>query len=271
MVDRTRGVTGICRVASLPVIDSYAPHFGEEPPLTGSRGSGTIFFSSCNLTCAYCQNYEVSQLGSGREISTDELSSIMLLLQKKGCHNINFVTPTHQIAQIVESLPKAIEGGLEIPLVYNSGGYDSPETIKLLEGIFDIYLPDIKYGDDWPAMSLSFAPGYFELSRLAVREMHRQVGELEITPAGIATRGLMVRHLVLPGSIAGTLEIMKFISEELSPNTYVNIMDQYRPCHKAGGNPDFPELSRPITREEFEEAVAFAREAGLKRIAGIEE
>ncbi len=265
-VDRTAGELGVCKVGANAVVSSAQPHFGEEPPLTGYFGSGTIFLAYCNLKCVFCQNYDISHLGHGEEVSAEELASMMLSLQRRGCHNINFVTPTHQAAQILEALPRAIESGLEVPLVYNTGGYDSLETIRLLEDVFDIYMPDIKYGDDANARRYSAAPDYVERCFESVREMHRQVGELVCDNRGIAKRGLMVRHLVLPGSIAGTERVMNFIADSLSKETYVNIMDQYRPCYKAA---DYEAIGRAITDDEFEEAVSAARQAGLKRLAGI--
>ncbi|MEE9613367.1 MAG: radical SAM protein [Thermodesulfobacteriota bacterium] len=263
------GELGVCGVGSLPMVSSCQPHFGEEPPLVGSAGSGTIFMTRCNLKCVFCQNYDISHLGQGAYVSTDELARMMLGLQNQGCHNINFVTPTHQAAQIVASLPRAVEMGLDLPLVYNTGGYDSVETIKLLDGIFDIYMPDIKYGDDGPAGALSAAPDYVEVSRGAVSEMHRQVGELVIDERGIAERGLIIRHLVLPGGLAGTKEVMRFIAEELSTESYVNVMDQYRPCYKAAESVDYPDMGRAVTGAEFDEAVGMAKAEGLTRLAGV--
>lgn len=265
-VDRIKGEYGVCRVGSFPMVSSYNPHFGEERPLVGSHGSGTIFLTSCNLRCIFCQNWEISHLMQGGEISVKELSLMMLHLQRLGCHNINFVTPTHQVPQIIASLPYAIEKGLNIPLVYNSGGYEMVETIRLLDGIFDIYMPDFKYGDNTVAMRLSKAPDYVEIAKAAIREMHRQVGDLVMDERGIAQRGLLIRHLVLPEGLAGTREVMRFIATELSKNTYVNIMDQYRPCYKAS---DFPPMDRRISREEFDEAVRIAQEEGLARLDGI--
>ncbi len=265
-VDRTRGDLGLCLTGPLPVVSSANPHFGEEPPLVGRFGSGTIFLTNCNLKCVFCQNYDISHLGAGEEISTDDLAQLMTGLQRQGCHNINFVTPTHQAAQIVEALPRAIENGLSVPLVYNCGGYESLETIKLLDSIFNIYMPDIKYGDNAVAERLSTAPDYAELVKAALREMHVQVGDLALDESGIALSGLIIRHLVLPRGLAGTAKVMKFIAEEISPDSYVNIMDQYRPCYKAQ---EHEEISRPITKEEFNEAVKIAQDAGLNRLAGI--
>lgn len=264
-VDRVNGARGVCNAAKLPFIASVMPHFGEEPPLVGHGGSGAIFMAGCNLKCVFCQNSDISHGCDGEEISSDELSAIMVNLQRKGCHNINFVTPTHQIAQIVESLPKAIENGLDVPLVYNCGGYEEANIIKLLEGIFDIYMPDIKYSDPTIALNLSLAPDYVKCVQSSVKEMHRQVGDLVIDKNGIAQKGLIVRHLVLPEGLAGTTEVMRFIAKEISADTYVNIMDQYRPCFKAFMD---ERITREITRQEYEDALAIAREEGLRNIEG---
>lgn len=263
-VNRTAGEKGFCKIGSLPVVSSAQPHFGEEAPLVGRYGSGTIFLTGCNLRCVFCQNYDISQLYSGEEVSLDDLSGMMIGLQRLGCHNINFVTPTHQTAQIVAALPKAVEMGLEIPLVYNCGGYESVETLALLDGVFDIYMPDIKYSDNSIAEKYSKAPGYFDIVKAAVLEMHRQTGDLVIDKNGVAQRGLIIRHLVLPEGLAGTKEVVRFIAEEVSKDSYVNIMDQYRPCFKAA---EFKGLNRRITSDEFEEALKFAVEAGLRRIS----
>jgi len=254
---------GFCRVLDKPIVSSYGPHFGEEQPLVGYGGSGTIFFTYCNMACVYCQNWEISHLGEGEEVSPEELARMMLALQARGCHNINFVTPTHQIAFIVEALVLAVEKGLRLPLVYNCGGYEKVETLKLLEGIVDIYMPDFKYWDEKIALKLSKAPKYPEVARAALKEMHRQVGDLLLDDEFIAYRGLLVRHLVLPGRLAGTKEILRFIAEEISPHTYVNIMDQYYPCGDAW---KYPPLDRRLTREEYEEALQWAREVGLTRL-----
>ncbi|MBW7956652.1 MAG: radical SAM protein [Deltaproteobacteria bacterium] len=262
---RLEGKAGVCRTGSFPRVSAAISHFGEEPPLVGSYGSGTIFLSYCNLKCVFCQNHEISRSGDGREVTPEGLASMMLRLQREGCHNINFVTPTHQAPQIAESLPLAIENGLDVPLVYNSGGYDSLETLKLLEGIFDIYMPDIKYGSDRSGLELSGIHGYFSKAREAVREMHRQVGNLETGPDNIARRGLIVRHLVLPDGLAGTEEVMRFLAEDISTDTYVNIMDQYRPVYRAFED---PRLSRRATVVELEQAIETARKKGLSRIEG---
>jgi len=267
-VNRVEGKKGVCKAGYLPMVSSFTPHFGEESPLVGRGGSGTIFLSYCNLKCLFCQNFDISHLGHGSEVSFDELSGMMVTLQQMGCHNINFVTPTHQIAQIVKSLPKAIERGLSVPLVYNCGGYESSETIKLLDGIFDIYMPDIKYGDNETAKKYSSPKDYWDRVREAVKEMHCQAGDLKVDKNGIAERGLIIRHLILPEGLAGTQKVMRFIAGEISKNSYVNIMDQYRPCFKAS---EHPPLDRRITAEEFEEATRVAREEGLWRFSGITE
>jgi putative pyruvate formate lyase activating enzyme len=263
-VDRTAGEAGFCRTGSMPVVSSWNAHFGEEAPLVGSGGSGTIFFTNCNLGCIYCQNYTISHLGQGEEISFDELAGIMLSLQKRGCHNINLVTPTHQVPMILRALKSAIAGGLNIPIVYNCGGYESVDTLRLLEGIVDIYMPDIKYAGSEIAKKYSYAEDYPSVVKAAVREMHRQVGDLVIDESGIAVKGLIVRHLVLPGNLAGTEEVVRFLAEEISPDTYTNIMAQYHPCFKAC---EHPPLDRRPTLQEYMSALDSARKAGLKRLA----
>lgn len=263
-VNRADGELGFCRTGRLAKVSSAGPHYGEEPPLVGYHGSGTIFFAGCNLACVFCQNYEISQLDMGVEVTAERLAGIMMHLQLTGCHNVNLVTPTHVVPQILEALVIASEMGLSIPLVYNSGGYDSVDTLRLLDGIVDIYMPDAKYGSDEMAVRYSSAPGYVEVMKAAIREMHRQVGDLVIEN-GIAVRGLLVRHLVLPNNLAGTEEVVRFISE-LSKNTYINIMDQYRPEYRADR---YAELSRRITLSEYREALRLARAAGLSR--GLED
>jgi putative pyruvate formate lyase activating enzyme len=265
-VDRTSGQKGFCRTGDRPYVASWGPHFGEERPLVGRFGSGTIFFSFCNLGCIYCQNWTISHLGEGREISFDRLAQIMIELQQMGCHNINLVTPTHQMPMILHSIAIASELGLNVPIVYNCGGYESLEAIKILEDIVDIYMPDFKYSDPSMALKYSKAKDYPSVAKAVIKEMHRQVGDLIIDERGIAQRGLLVRHLVLPEGIAGTKEVVRFIAEEISKNTYINIMDQYYPCYKAFENPP---LDRRITTKEYAEAINFAIEAGLKRIDGV--
>jgi len=259
-VDRTAGERGFCRSGMELCVSSSFPHFGEESPLRGSRGSGTIFLAGCNLRCIYCQNWELSHLGEGERMGEEELARVMLYLQHLGCHNINFVTPTHFAPQLARAVKLAAAQGLRIPIVWNCGGYESVEVLKLLEGIVDIYMPDVKYGDELSAKRYSAAPNYFDVAKAAVEEMHRQVGELRIED-GLAVRGLLIRHLVLPNRLAGSRKVLEFIAA-LSRDHYVNIMDQYHPCYRAF---DYPELSRRITREEYDEVVELARGLGLHR------
>lgn len=261
-VNRLKDELGFCSGERHARIYSYAPHFGEEPPLVGIHGSGTIFFSGCNLACVFCQNYEISQLHQGTKVRAEGLAAVMIRLQDLGCHNINFVTPTHYVPQILEALTLAKEEGLNVPLVYNSGGYDSVETLRLLDGVFDIYMPDMKYGSDEMALEYSNAPEYTRYSKAAILEMHRQVGDLEIDADGVAVRGLLVRHLVLPGGAAGTAEVVRFLSQEVSRNTYLNVMAQYRPEYRACV---YSELDRSITAGEYKQAVRMAADAGLTR------
>lgn len=253
---------GDCRTGTRAVVASYGPHHGEESPLRGRRGSGTIFFAWCNLNCQFCQNYDISQLGRGDEVEPEELASMMLTLQAQGCHNVNLVSPTHVAAPILAALLIAAEAGLRLPLVWNSGGYDSLAALALLDGVVDIYMPDIKYVDEEIAHRYSKVRDYPAVNQAAVREMHRQVGDLTLDEDGVALRGLLVRHLVLPKGLAGTGEIAAFLAQEVSRDTYINVMDQYRPCYKAAG---LPPLDRPITRAEYERALQQAREAGLHR------
>jgi putative pyruvate formate lyase activating enzyme len=262
-VDRLAGDTGKCRTSRDAMVSSYGPHFGEESPLVGKYGSGTIFFTSCNLSCVFCQNYPISHLAEGQKVSKDELAYIMLSLQARGCHNINLVSPTHVVPQILEALELGVESGLHLPLVYNSGGYDSVETLRILDGIVDIYMPDMKYDDAGIARELSGIEDYPEVNKAAIKEMHRQTGDLDINQEGVARRGILVRHLVLPHRLAGTKGIVDFLSEEISCNTYVNIMGQYRPCYKAL---EIPGLGRGISSAESQEALSLARQAGLSRL-----
>jgi putative pyruvate formate lyase activating enzyme len=262
-INRLADEMGKCHTGKLVVVSSYGPHFGEEAPLVGKHGSGTIFFTNCNLKCLFCQNYSISQIGDGTEVSDEELAGMMLALQSRGCHNINLVSPTHVVPQILQGLEIAINLGLRLPLVYNSGGYDSVETLEILDGIIDIYMPDTKYSDEKIAEELSGIKNYPAINQAALREMHRQVGDLQIDEDGIAIRGLLIRHLVLPHGLAGTKEIMKFIAEDLSLNSYVNVMAQYHPCHKAF---QIPQLARPLSKQEFLEAIELAERAGLNRL-----
>ncbi|MFB3776087.1 MAG: radical SAM protein [Bryobacteraceae bacterium] len=263
-VDRLKGEKGICSSTARAKVYSTHPHFGEEKPLVGRGGSGTIFFSNCNLLCVFCQNWEINHRGDGSFAGDDDIGRLMADLQRIGCHNVNLVTPTHIVPNIVAGLGSAIRRGLRLPLVYNCGGYEPVEVIKLLDGIVDIYLPDFKYADG--AMAEKYSSGardYPERAAAAIEEMHRQVGDLVVDEDGIALRGLMIRHLVLPGNIAGTDKFVQFVATRLSRSTYVNIMAQYRPAHKA---PGIPELSRRITSAEYQQAIRWAREAGLTRL-----
>jgi putative pyruvate formate lyase activating enzyme len=264
LAQRLQGETGVCGVAENAMVSSCGPPSGEERPLVGSGGSGTIFLAHCNLCCVFCQNSEISQEGEGQAASVRKLAEMMLDLQRMGCHNINFVTPTHQVPQILRALPLAVEGGLQVPLVYNCGGYESLETLRILDGVFDIYMPDFKYADSEAAKRYSNAENYPEVAKAALQEMHRQIGDLVMDRRGIARRGLLVRHLVLPNDLAGTGEVVRFLAE-LSEDTYVNIMAQYRPCYRAH---EHPSLARRPTREELESALQLARAAGLHRLDG---
>jgi len=253
----------VCRTGERAVVNSFGPHHGEEDPLRGWNGSGTIFFSWCSLRCVFCQNWEISQKGLGREVEPEQLADMMLALQAQGCHNINLVTPSHVVAQIVAAVHIAAQKGLRVPLVYNSGGYDSREALALLDGIVDIYMPDMKYGDSAIARKYSKVRDYVEVNFAAVREMHRQVGDLQLDDQGIAQRGLLVRHLVLPGHLAGTDAVLAFLAQEISTNTYLNLMNQYYPCYRADENPP---LDRPLTTQEYREALQIAERYGLRRL-----
>ncbi|MHB1415640.1 MAG: radical SAM protein [Chloroflexota bacterium] len=258
--NRAGGERGECGAGPAAGVHSWAPHFGEEPPLVGRGGSGTIFFTRCSLKCIYCQNWEISQKGVGDEASAEQLAAIMLRLQAAGCHNINLVSPTHVVPQFLAGLSLAAEAGLGLPVVYNTGGFDSISTLRLLDGVVDIYMPDMKYADGAVAQQLSGVKGYPLVNRRAVREMHRQVGDLTMDDRGIALTGLLVRHLVLPDGLAGTAAIVRFLAEEISPETYLNIMDQYRPEYLASSHRP---INRRITRHEFGAAIQLARTAGL--------
>lgn len=263
-VNRMKAEQGVCRSIARAKVFSVHPHFGEEPELVGRGGSGTIFFSNCNLLCEYCQNWQINHRGDGSMVSEDELARMMIAIQERGCHNVNLVTPTHIVPSIVGALRKAIARGLRVPLVYNCGGYEPVEVIRLLDGIVDIYLPDFKYAD--PALSAKYSPGaedYPQRAMEAIEEMHRQVGHVATGEQGVALRGLMIRHLVLPENIAGTDRFVRFVAERLGAGVYVNLMAQYRPEHRARR---YPELSRRITSEEYRRAIAWARQAGLKNL-----
>lgn len=262
-VDRRAGERGFCRTGRHARVASAHPHFGEEAPLVGERGSGTVFFSSCNLFCLFCQNFEISHGNEGEEVSDERLAEILLALQAMGCHNINFVTPSHVVPQILAAVALAAARGLEVPLVFNTGGYDLPETLVLLDGIVDLYMPDVKFWDPEVARRSCQAPDYPAVARAALKEMHRQVGDLVLDERGIARRGLIVRHLVLPGGLAGTREVMRFIAREISPRTYVNLMSQYRPCGRAS---EIEGLERPVSVAEFRQAVEVAQAEGVTRL-----
>ena len=262
-VDRLSGQLGICKTGENAYVSSYHPHYGEEAPLVGHNGSGTIFFTYCNLLCNFCQNYDISHEGRGDEVSGEQIAGMMLFLQNSGCHNINFVTPTHVVPQILSALEIAIKNGLSVPLVYNTGGYDRVETLKLLEGVIDIYMPDFKFWDPKVAELTCEAQDYPEVARRAIIEMHRQVGDLVIDKSGLARRGLLIRHLVLPHGLAGTRNIMKFMAQKVSSNSYVNIMPQYRPCGRAY---EVKELSRMLLPKEYKAALREAKEEGITRL-----
>ena len=262
-VNRLAGELGVCKTGTQAKVSSYGPHLGEEDPLRGWKGSGTIFFSRCNLRCQFCQNHDISQTDAGVEVTPGELAGIMLELQTGGCHNINFVSPSHVVPQILAALPLAVQNGLRLPLVFNTGGYDSLDTLRALDGIVDIYMPDMKYANGGHAKKYSRAQDYPKVNRAAVKEMHRQVGDLQIDGHGLAVRGLLVRHLVLPRSLAGTKQIVKFLAEEISKSTYLNLMDQYRPAYNSSR---YPEINRSIKSSEYDAALRMAKDAGLSRL-----
>jgi putative pyruvate formate lyase activating enzyme len=261
-VDRTSGQAGFCGILDKPVISSHGAHFGEEPPLVGVYGSGTIFMTGCNLGCTFCQNYEISHLMEGEETTVEALSEVMCELQYSGCHNVNFVTPSHQTPQILEALLLARRKGLTIPVVYNCGGYETLRILELLDGVVDIYMPDAKYTNSEVARKFSGVADYPAVMKEALAEMHRQVGDLIISMDGIAVRGLLVRHLVLPDGLAGTEDFVNFLAERISKDTYVNIMGQYRPCFRAH---EYPPLDRRVRYDEVDNARTIARKAGLHR------
>jgi len=262
-INRLAGEIGICKTARNAWVSSYCPHFGEEAPLVGSNGSGTIFFTHCNLMCLFCQNFDISHEGCGQEVSGEQIAAMMLALQEQGCHNVNFVTPSHVIPQILSAVDIAIQNGLNVPLVFNSGGYDRVEALKLLEGVFDIYMPDFKFWDSDIAVSACDTRNYPEVARKALIEMHRQVGDLQVSESGIAQRGLLIRHLVLPHGLAGTRAVMRFIATQISPNSYVNIMSQYRPCGRAA---EINGLDTDPSRTDVQEAVNAAKQEGIVRL-----
>jgi putative pyruvate formate lyase activating enzyme len=253
----------VCRTGRWARVASYGPHHGEEGPLTGWRGSGTIFFAWCNMRCVFCQNWEISQRETGIELTATRLARMMLDLQQLGCHNINLVTPSHVVAQVLEALVIAADGGLRLPLVYNTSGYDSLEAVALLDGVIDIYMPDMKYGSSELARRYSHVREYVTVNRAAVREMHRQVGDLQFDEDGLAVRGLLVRHLVLPDDLGGTDDVLAFLATEISTNTYLNLMDQYRPAYKAA---EHPPLDRRLQPNEYHRALELAAQHGMQRL-----
>ena len=262
-VDRTKGALGICQTGLKARVSSYGPHYGEERPISGRRGSGTIFFSGCNLRCVYCQNADISQQLSGLAYVPEGLAEMMLSLQAMGCHNINLVSPSHVVPQILAAVEVAAREGLSLPLVYNTGGYDSLEMLVLLDGVVDIYMPDMKYGDAENACRYSQVRNYPEVNQMAVLEMHRQVGDLQVDEDGIAQRGLLVRHLVLPNDMANSEEVLRFLADKVSKNVYLNIMAQYHPAHHA---PEYYELRRRITPQDYQRVINLAKKFGLQRI-----
>jgi len=262
-VDRLTGETGFCRTGEQAWVASFAPHFGEETPLVGLHGSGTIFFTHCNLGCRFCQNYDISHGGAGHPVTHAQLAEMMLQLQRMGCHNVNLVSPSHVVPQILAALELAVPKGLRVPLVYNTGGYDDPETLALLEGVVDIYMPDFKFWDPVSSNAYCGVEDYPSVVQKALLAMHGQVGDLVLDASGIARRGMLVRHLVMPGGIAETRGILEFIAKQLSRDTYVNLMPQYRPCGQAN---KIPALSSPLSPREFEAALSVAKEVGLRRL-----
>lgn len=261
-VNRIRGELGFCRTGRHAKVSDACRHFGEEDVLVGTGGSGTIFFANCNLACVFCQNYDISACGVGEEVTGRRLAQMMLGLQSEGCHNINLVSPSHVVPGILEALVVATGEGLRLPLVYNTGGYDAIPTLKLLDGVIDIYMPDFKFADADTAEKLSGAPRYPTVARAAIREMHRQVGDLVVDEGGVARRGLILRHLVMPGRLSDTREMLRFVAQDISRDTYVNVMGQYHPAYMAH---EYPVLNRPLTRSEYRQALQIARDEGLHR------
>ncbi|MEF8855482.1 MAG: radical SAM protein [Haloarculaceae archaeon] len=265
-VDRTAGETGACRVDDTAHVSSYFDHHGEEDVLRGSAGSGTIFLAHCNMGCVFCQNFETSHEARGEPAVAAEIAEMALALQNRGCHNVNFVSPTHHSPTVVEAIGIARDRGLSVPVVWNCGGYEAPEILALLDGVVDVYMPDVKWSDDAAAATYSKAPGYWETARASLREMHRQVGDLRVDDSGLATGGLLVRHLVMPEHVDNAKGVLTFLAEEISRDTFVNVMAQYRPHHEARTEERYAEIDRGITAEEYREVLAHAREVGLERV-----
>jgi putative pyruvate formate lyase activating enzyme len=266
-VDRWSGETGTCHTGRWALVSSAFPHHGEEPCLRGRLGSGTIFFAFCNLQCVFCQNWDISQRPDGREMDAEQIGAVMLELQRLGCHNINFVTPEHVAPQVVEAIAVAVEDGLRIPIVYNTSAYDGLSSLRLMDGLVDIYMPDFKFWEPESGRRLARASDYPEVARAAIAEMHRQTGVLRMGPDGLARRGVLVRHLVMPGLGAETAAIMRWLADELSPDTFVNLMAQYRPDHRVPGTDRYGDIDRRVTPEEMASARGAAEEAGLWRFA----
>ncbi|WP_265108476.1 radical SAM protein [Halosolutus halophilus] len=265
-VDRTAGNVGTCQVDDTAYVSSYFPHFGEEDCLKGHNGSGTISLANCNMKCVFCQNFETSHEAKGEPATPVEIAEMALELESKGCHNVNFVSPTHHSPHLVEAVKIAKDGGLDLPVVWNCGGYERPEILTKLDGIVDVYMPDVKWGDDAAAATYSKAPNYWSNVTDSLREMHRQVGDLELADTGLATGGLLVRHLVMPNHVESAKRVLTFVAEEISEATFVDVMAQYRPYYKAKDEEFYEEISRPITAEEYDEVVDHAREVGLERL-----
>ncbi len=267
-VNRLADQRGLCAIGRQAVVASHFPHFGEEDCLRGTNGSGTIFFSGCNLRCVFCQNFGISWQAHGEPATPGRLAAMMLALQDRGCHNINLVTPEHVVPQILQALPPAIDGGLQLPIVYNTSAYDTPDSLAVMDGIVDIYLPDIKVWTPGSARRYLRMPGYPRVAREALKEMNRQVGPLRFGEDGLARRGLLVRHLVMPGMVEETESILRYVAEELGTGTYVDLMAQYYPAGLVGKNSrdGYAEIGRHLARDEYQRAAAFARELGLRRL-----
>ena len=265
-VDRTAGEEGVCRTGDTAIVSGYAPHFGEESCLTGRGGSGTIFLANCNLACVFCQNVETSHEGRGEPATADDIAEMALDLEARGCHNVNFVSPTHYAPHLVEAVRIASERGLDVPIVWNCGGYERADVLADLEGIVDVYMPDVKWADDDAATTYSKAPDYWETVTDSLREMHRQVGDLRLDADGVATGGLLVRHLVMPNHVENARRVLEFLAEEISRDTVVNLLSQYRPYYEAASDDRYAEIGRPITAEEYRPVVDHARDVGLERL-----
>ncbi|WP_440009293.1 radical SAM protein [Halomicrococcus sp. SG-WS-1] len=265
-VDRTAGREGTCQVDDTAYVSSYFPHFGEEDCLKGHNGSGTIFLANCNMKCVFCQNFETSHEAKGDPATAEDIAEMALELEAKGCHNVNFVSPTHHSPHLVEAIKIAKDRGLDLPIVWNCGGYERAEILEKLDGIVDIYMPDVKWSDDQAAAKYSKAPNYWSNVTESLEEMHRQVGDLRMNDIGLATGGLLVRHLVMPNHLDNAKRVVEFIAEELSEQTFVDIMAQYQPYYKAKTEDFYGEISRPITQKEYEEVVTHARDTGLERL-----